>query len=49
MGGTVEALDEMHKVNVRAPYLLVQQSIPELEKSKGMTVLTMSLGPHQTK
>ena len=36
MGGTVESMDAMYKVNIRASYLLVQNLIPELEASKGM-------------
>ncbi|KAK2157352.1 hypothetical protein LSH36_193g09014 [Paralvinella palmiformis] len=36
MGGTVKALDDLYSIYVRAPYLLVQESVPELMKNKGL-------------
>ena len=34
-GGSVESLDAMYRVFLRATYVLVQECLPELEKSKG--------------
>ena len=38
MGGTVKAMDDLYKLYVRSPYLLVQEGLPELIKNKGTPV-----------
>lgn len=38
MGGTVKAMDDMYNMYVRSPYLLVQESLAELIKNKGVII-----------
>ena len=38
MGGTVTGLDDMYRINIRVPYMLVQAFEPELAKTKGTQV-----------
>jgi len=35
INGKVESLDEMYRINVRVPYMLIQGFIEELIKTKG--------------